>query len=299
MVDSAQVLTPQLIRELRAMAKPSASVATVLEATALLLGVPDAHLATSRRRMLQEGLSERLAGLDLEAVPGPQLRRARKLLCGPAFDDEVMRGKNPAAAPLAAWCRAATSSLAKVREAGAGAGGPPAPAEGPGDKQQPRAGAGAETEEAAGSAADSAEARVPAGKPSQFVITPDLSRCSETELSQVHELVVSRPGVGTVVFHGTTDCRGLDIDALVHLDIGEVCVYPDEAAKPPPGEGLNKPATVTMSQCWPPDGPAHLEDQRAHDRYRDKIRQMTEDKAAKFVDYDCGAGIWTFQVERF
>ena len=32
----------------------------------------------------------------------------------------------------------------------------------------------------------------------------------------------------------------------------QVLVYPDPAKKPPPGEGLNKHATVTMYQCFPP-----------------------------------------------
>eukprot|EP00929_Paragymnodinium_shiwhaense_P007114 TRINITY_DN111066_c0_g1_i1.p1 TRINITY_DN111066_c0_g1~~TRINITY_DN111066_c0_g1_i1.p1 ORF type:complete len:1019 (+),score=210.36 TRINITY_DN111066_c0_g1_i1:119-3058(+) len=130
-------------------------------------------------------------------------------------------------------------------------------------------------------------------------VSPDITRLDADQLRQVRELEVSRPEVGSIVFHDVTDCTNLDIPTLVHLDVGEVLVYPVPGTKPAVGEGLNKRATVTMQQCWPPNGRKHLEEPGAQDRYVAKIRQMTEDKRAKFIDYDCKAGIWKFQVEHF
>jgi len=135
-------------------------------------------------------------------------------------------------------------------------------------------------------------------KPSQWQITPDLSTMSIEELREVVDLEVSSPGIGGILFHGITDCSKLDVHRLVHLDIGEVLVYP-YGNKPEPGKELNKRATVTMYQCWPPNGRGHLEDESAQERYRGKIKQMTEDKKATFIDYDCITGTWKFQVEHF
>lgn len=133
----------------------------------------------------------------------------------------------------------------------------------------------------------------------RLVVEPDLSRLSARELREVSELMVSRPEVGSIVFHGDTDCTYLDLARLVHLGIGEVLVYPEPGSKAPIGQGLNKRATVTMYQCWPPNGRGHLEDPKSQERYRYKIQQMTEEKRAKFINYDCSTGVWKFQVEHF
>jgi nuclear pore complex protein Nup98-Nup96 len=132
-------------------------------------------------------------------------------------------------------------------------------------------------------------------------VEPDLSRLNEAQLANVEELTVRRAGVGQLTFHGVTDCRGLDLNDIVRLEVGEVLVYPDasQAVKPRPGDGLNKSATVTMFQCWPPNGGSQMQDDRARRRYREKIQQMTERKNAEFIDYDPEQGIWTFRVQHF
>merc|ERR1719506_2608587 len=102
-----------------------------------------------------------------------------------------------------------------------------------------------------------------------------------------------------ITFPGITDIRGLDIPSIVHLDIGEVLVYPDSDTKPPPGEGLNRQATITLYQCWPSDDHTQLLNPTKAEKYRNKIKAMTEKKNAHFLDYDCSTGVWMFQVEQF
>jgi len=132
----------------------------------------------------------------------------------------------------------------------------------------------------------------------KLIVEPDLSQMSSEELAEVYDLTVTKPDIGSVVFHGVTDCRDLDIAQTVVLKRGYVLVYPDPAKKPPPGEGLNKHATVTMYQCFPPGG--HVKDEQALADYKVKIKKMTEEKSAcTFIDYDCLTGVWTFEVERF
>ena len=43
-----------------------------------------------------------------------------------------------------------------------------------------------------------------------------------------------------------------DVERDIVLKRGYVLVYPDPMNKPAVGEGLNKAATVTMYQCFPP-----------------------------------------------
>jgi nuclear pore complex protein Nup98-Nup96 len=132
-----------------------------------------------------------------------------------------------------------------------------------------------------------------------LIVEPDLWSMTETELSCVKELCVAREGVGSVTFHGETDCRGLAplLTKLVVLNAGEVVVYPDQAQKPAPGKGLNKPARIVLHGCLPKT--QGFRDRKSRDRYKRRVRQMTEDKGAEFIDYDCEQGIWTFRVSRF
>merc|ERR1719498_163320 len=98
---------------------------------------------------------------------------------------------------------------------------------------------------------------------------------SQEELRCVENPTVSRPDVGSIRFHGITDCTNLNFERIVRLERGEVLVYPDIEMKPKVGVDLNKPATVTMFQCWPPKG-QKLADPEAQERYKKKIKDMTE-----------------------
>jgi len=117
----------------------------------------------------------------------------------------------------------------------------------------------------------------------------------------VQELRISREGVGAVTFHGGTDCRNLvsrrRLSEIIVLNPGEVVVYPNQSLKPPVGVGLNKPASVVLFGCLPKT--QGFRDKRARERYKKRVRQMTEDKGAEFVDYDCDEGVWQFRVAHF
>ena len=40
--------------------------------------------------------------------------------------------------------------------------------------------------------------------------------------------------------------------------------------------------------------PAGREDPKSQERYKRKIKLMTEEKHARFIDYDCNTGVWKF-----
>merc|ERR1712232_194329 len=111
---------------------------------------------------------------------------------------------------------------------------------------------------------------------------------------------MGRKGVGCVVFHGETDCRGLleQLGQLLVIEQGEVVVYPDARHKPPVGQGLNKPASVVLYGCMP-KSQQRLSDPRARERYRERVAKMTEEKGAVFEDYNCEDGTWKFHVTHF
>ena len=48
------------------------------------------------------------------------------------------------------------------------------------------------------------------------------------------------------MIEGETDVRKLDLESIVQFNSREVTVYKDESMKTPVGQGLNKPAEVTL-----------------------------------------------------
>eukprot|EP00397_Hematodinium_sp_SG-2012_P005083 GEMP01005101.1.p1 GENE.GEMP01005101.1~~GEMP01005101.1.p1 ORF type:complete len:1080 (+),score=243.69 GEMP01005101.1:60-3299(+) len=133
-----------------------------------------------------------------------------------------------------------------------------------------------------------------------FIITPEIEKLNEDELANV-DLSVSVPLVGKIVFAEPVDLRGWtrdDIRRNIQLNIGEVVVYPDLHDKPPPGAGLNRQATITLYQCYPPkQQDPTSSDARA--RYETKIKRMTEQKGARFISYNADDGEWVFAVDNF
>merc|ERR1712060_599155 len=90
-----------------------------------------------------------------------------------------------------------------------------------------------------------------------------------------------------------------ELPSIVRLEQGEVVLYPDAEKKPKEGEGLNRPAAVTLFRCTPPPSNGAVPDEDAKARHRQRIAVMTESKGARFVDYDYDNGIWQFSVEHF
>mmetsp|Transcript_43582 Transcript_43582/g.98032 ORF Transcript_43582/g.98032 Transcript_43582/m.98032 type:complete len:677 (-) Transcript_43582:159-2189(-) len=259
-------ITPESLFQIGKLKAPPKVVHLVLATTCVLLGYDDASWSGICRALADPAaFRQRLFEFEPMGVNVAQHRRLRKSLLNPDFEQEYVRSVFQQVYPMAVFCRACGAYLSESRsEAGR----------------------------------RDVEAIVDRGD-SYLSFSPDLRKMSPAALQSVQDLQVTRLDVGSIHFHGWTDCRGLDFDSIITLEVGEVLVYPDPKTKPPPGEGLNKPATVTMFQCWPPNGSDCLKDRRAQEKYRRKIQQMTEKKNAYFLDYDCLSGIWKFQVEHF
>jgi len=134
-------------------------------------------------------------------------------------------------------------------------------------------------------------------------IVPDIYALPPSDLRSVRNLTIRKAGVGEVCFNGELDLMNEhkvleELPSIIRLEPGEVVLYPDPGTKPPEGEGLNRPATITLFQCMPPNNGA-FPDAESKSKYRERIARMTEQKGARFVDYDCDNGIWRFRVDHF
>ncbi|KAA8526050.1 hypothetical protein F0562_007850 [Nyssa sinensis] len=114
----------------------------------------------------------------------------------------------------------------------------------------------------------------------------------------VRDFVVGRHGYGSIKFIGETDVRRLDLEALIQFNNREVIVYMDESKKPPVGQGLNKPAEVTLLniKCFDKKTGRHYTEGPKIEKYKEMLKRKAEDQGAEFVSYDAVKGEWRFRV---
>ncbi|CAK8572221.1 unnamed protein product [Lathyrus sativus] len=151
------------------------------------------------------------------------------------------------------------------------------------------------------------EALMPKLRRSDYFTLPRIHELAAKEraepgfCSHVKEFVVGRQGYGSIRFLGVTDVRGLDLESIVQFNNREVIVYMDDSKKPPVGQGLNKPAEVTLLniKCFDKKtGQQYTEGPRI-EKYKEMLKRKAEDQGAEFVSYDPNKGEWKFRVNHF
>ncbi|GAA0164130.1 transporter [Lithospermum erythrorhizon] len=118
---------------------------------------------------------------------------------------------------------------------------------------------------------------------------------------RVKDFVVGRKGYGSIKFIGETDVRRLDLENIVQFNNREVVVYPDESKKPPVGQGLNKPAEVTLLNIKffnKKTGEQFTEGASAQ-KCKDSLIKKSAEQGAEFLSYDPVKGEWKFRVNHF
>ncbi|GAA0141364.1 transporter [Lithospermum erythrorhizon] len=133
----------------------------------------------------------------------------------------------------------------------------------------------------------------------------ELAAKEETEpgfCSHVKDFVVGRSGYGCIKFLGKTDIRKLELDSIIEFNHREILVYFNESMeKPPVGQGLNKPAEVTLLNIMCNDkksGKQYIDGPRV-DKYRERLIKKTAEHGAEFVSYNPVRGEWKFKVQHF
>ncbi|OAY52713.1 nuclear pore complex protein NUP96 [Manihot esculenta] len=142
---------------------------------------------------------------------------------------------------------------------------------------------------------------LPILRSTDYYMEPSLTYLAARELMdpgyicRVPDFTVGRLGYGRVKFLGMTDIRWLDLDEIVKFHRHEIVVYEDETAKPPVGQGLNKPSEVTLT--------LHIKLSEFHDgqlkNFEEKLRGSTERQGAYFISFDPAIREWKFSVCHF
>lgn len=153
-----------------------------------------------------------------------------------------------------------------------------------------------------------AAARAP--KHGEYFTIPSLDTLRNfpaAKLRAVPDLVVGRVGFGQVAFSQPVDLTTLDtmedlLGGIVRLEDRNATVYPEEYEdmKPPPGEGLNVPATITLENCFPLDKSTRKPIKDAeHPRVQQHVKRLRNLDGTEFVDFEADTGKWTFEVQEF
>ncbi|KAJ7951967.1 Nuclear pore complex protein NUP96 [Quillaja saponaria] len=145
------------------------------------------------------------------------------------------------------------------------------------------------------------EAYLPSFQSPGYYMEPSLKELAMRELldpgycSRVPDFTVGRFDYGCVKYLGETDIRELDLDKIVKFCRHEVVVYDNENVKPAVGQGLNKPAEVTLVLDSRSD---EIEKQQL-DFFVRKLRQCAKRQGARFISFDPTNGEWKFSVQHF
>lgn len=119
--------------------------------------------------------------------------------------------------------------------------------------------------------------------------------------SRVKNFVVGRKDKGSIKFLGETDIRQLDISSIVQFNEREVIVYSDERQKPPVGQGLNRPAEITLLnvKCFSKNTGKQHTDGPLVQKLERKLMKAANEQGAEFVSYNPIRAEWKFSVEHF
>jgi len=95
--------------------------------------------------------------------------------------------------------------------------------------------------------------------------------------------------------------RRLDLESVIQFNKCEVLVYMDESKKPPAGQGLNKPAEITLLnvKCVDKKSGQHYTEGAEVEKFERRLKRKTEEQGAEFVSYNATKGEWKFRVKHF
>ncbi|KAF9589449.1 hypothetical protein IFM89_023767 [Coptis chinensis] len=151
------------------------------------------------------------------------------------------------------------------------------------------------------------EALMPKLKHDDYYTEPRIQELAAKERAEpgfcqhVKDFVVGRAGYGSIKFTGETDVRRLDLEFLIQFNNREVIVYMDDSKKPPVGQGLNKPAEVTLLniKCFDKKTGQQYTEGPKVEKYKQMLMKKARDQGAEFVSYDPIKGEWRFRVNHF
>jgi len=121
------------------------------------------------------------------------------------------------------------------------------------------------------------------------------------ELSSIPHFIIGCKNKGAVEFESPTNVINLNLDEIVKMNSRSIEIYPEDMAKPRRGEGLNKPATLTIYDCWAIDkkNGGFKKDEPSCQIYEKILRERCQKMGVEFLSYQAIDGAWVFRVEGF
>ncbi|KAI9741163.1 MAG: hypothetical protein M1834_002876 [Cirrosporium novae-zelandiae] len=132
----------------------------------------------------------------------------------------------------------------------------------------------------------------------------ELANMSREQLKHVTNFTIGREGCGHVTFDQPVDLTKVALDqiygTLCQITVRRLTVYPDDVAKPPVGEGLNVPSTITLENSWPRAnaGKSHSFETGGM-RFNKHVDRLQKVGGTTFVGYNKDTGEWVFKVPHF
>lgn len=128
---------------------------------------------------------------------------------------------------------------------------------------------------------------------------------TKKQLSSVHNLIIGRTDYGQIEYAEPVDLTSIQnlgdiLGTFVVFDRGQVSVYPEGTSKASVGEGLNKPAVITLEQIYPLDQSHRPITDNADPRvevFVKRLKKLSKDRGAEFITYT--RGLWVFKVPHF
>lgn len=145
--------------------------------------------------------------------------------------------------------------------------------------------------------------------PSDYWMFPSLETLksyTSEQLKNVEGLNIGRKNYGYISWPSGVDLSTTDLDSilgfLVIFSLRAVVVYADDTNKPPLGQGLNKPAVITLEHVCKVDRRGNKLVDPTNPRvirHRQQLQKSIESKDGKHLSYDPASGVWVFQVPHF
>ena len=142
-------------------------------------------------------------------------------------------------------------------------------------------------------------------EPGEYWMKPsreEIEKMSRAQRSKVNDFTVGRDGVGFIHFNAPVDLTKVPVDdilgGIVVLNLRTATVYSNPAKKPPMGQGLNQPATISLANSWPRKRSAKNGEQDSV-RFKKHVERLKKVADTTFIDYDKHSGVWVFSVQHF
>ncbi|KAL0018702.1 hypothetical protein WJX79_002745 [Trebouxia sp. C0005] len=142
----------------------------------------------------------------------------------------------------------------------------------------------------------------------EYIISPSAGQLAmlvrsggSSELKRVANFTVMHKAWGAVRWLEPVDVRSLPLKDIVQIAHKNVDVYPANGpTKPDMGEGLNKPAEISLYKIVKRDANGTIIRQgQDFQKFVHKLKLMSSRQGTEFVSYDEERGIWKFRVEHF